>query len=576
MSILKDVFSYTDFSGGMNRKAASNRLPENQYQLIINGRTRYSDIRPIHKPKNLKGDIPTGRNMQTIFAASPFLFVFIDGVPYYKNFQKDPDGNFERLSSFEPLDRDIDRIYVESVPRSISNLRRTTRNFNDIEQGVALGVSTKPSPQAIICQDGINQPRLIYDGLQVKIAQTLAQWESDGDPDLDNREYIPIGKQMLYHGNILYIVSPDGLELFRSVSGRPLDFVVAIKEDGDHLSPLEDGLQEASRLSHRIGYSAITNIGKLTSPLVDPSLTAPMFVSTGSYSWAVIPDYQRTVFGEPLFNNFDLFPTGPVSDSAFINILGDSVFVDESGIRSFNAVRQLGTEGENSVFSAQVDDLFEGIVQEDPTAILFDNYAYIAVETIFGQAVLVYDTINQNYAGIDLYSNVTGRIKQFAELKVNGERKLFFITDDGNLFEAFADEEIETCKVYTREKTIAKADAEYIPQKLNVKFRDVASAGTVRAQVFVDKRGTVIKNKTVTPSGVVGTVPKSIPENDIDNNATDTLPFTFIDSTRRGGDVAVYIEFDFEAKLSRIEVEADMQTKPSVTTKQASRMFTQQ
>jgi len=78
----------------------------------------------------------------------------------------------------------------------------------------------------------------------------------------DRREYVPVGKQMLWHDGILYVVSPNGKQIFRSVTGRPLDFMVNITPSGDK-DPLE-AVGGASSVSHSVDFEPITSINRLS------------------------------------------------------------------------------------------------------------------------------------------------------------------------------------------------------------------------------------------------------------------------------------------------------------------------
>jgi hypothetical protein len=315
-----------DFSGGMLQAVNSARLSNSQYTLLINGRNRYADIRPIKKAKNLTGRLQSG-NYQAIFASDPYLFMFVDGVAYVTDLtgqSSSDDVYFQSVNGFSAMDRTVDRIYVESVPSSTANHDRKLVDSLDISAGVKLGSSILASPQCLVCQDTINRPRLIFSPSHARTAQDFNDWyRSEDVPSMDQREYIPIGGKMLYTDGILYIV--NGSEIYRSVFGRPLDFVIAVDENGDKLPVQGVDIPEASRLSHRVGYEDITSIQKINTKVYESTLAGGFFVSTGKFSWVVIPNLLDTLYGEPKFKNIDLFPTGPVNNFSFINIEGDIV-----------------------------------------------------------------------------------------------------------------------------------------------------------------------------------------------------------------------------------------------------------
>jgi hypothetical protein len=174
------------------------------------------------------------------------------------------------------------------------------------------------------------------------------------------------------------------------------------------------------------------------------------FVSTLRDSTKVVPDFSSLVWGEPQFDNVPLFPTGALNQFSFVDVLGDSAFIDFTGVRSFNAVTQFRYEGKNSPFSRKVYNLFKDVTQTTPCCGRFDNYILFAVETIYGSAVLIYDEIAQAWVGLDLFPGVAA-IKQFAEIKTRTARRLLFITTDHKLYEAYASPVTAPLKIYVGE-----------------------------------------------------------------------------------------------------------------------------
>ena len=72
-------------------------------------------------------------------------------------------------------------------------------------------------------------------------------------------------------------------------------------------------------------------------------------------------------------------------------------------MRSFNAVMQSKNEGRNSIFSLKVARLFKDVVQDTRkcAAIVFDDYALFACNTIFGHGILVFDTLTKQFVSFD-------------------------------------------------------------------------------------------------------------------------------------------------------------------------------
>jgi hypothetical protein len=180
---------------------------------------------------------------------------------------------------------------------------------------------------------------------------------------------------MSYDNNTRYILNQGnggrpGNKFLRSVSGMPMNFMIAITAEGNKLP---QAVGNAEQLAHAVGFDGITCMCAINSPERD------LFVSTGRYSWFVRPDDQNLFFGEPRFFNISLFSTGPVNQFSFTEMIGDSSFIDVSGLRSFNAVMQVKVEGTNSPFSKQVSRFFKGIEQGEPCCIVHDNYVFFAV-----------------------------------------------------------------------------------------------------------------------------------------------------------------------------------------------------
>jgi len=241
-----------------------------------------------------------------------------------------------------------------------------------------------------------------------------------------SREYVPIGKQMTFFNNKLFIISPDGTLIYHSVSGRPLDFVVAITgETGDKVNA-DETIGGAPGSSYTVGYNVVTALTVMNNEA--------LFVSTQGGSYGVTLNYDTTVFAEPMFKKQLLFTANSINQRSFVDLLGDFAFIDPEGLRSFNAVVQSKNEGRNSIFSLKVARLFKGIVQDTKkcAAIVYDDYALFACNTIFGHGILVYDTLTQQFVSFDQLtddsnSNI-GPVIEFAKVETNNKRELFAIT----------------------------------------------------------------------------------------------------------------------------------------------------
>lgn len=564
----KFKFLDSTFAGGMRRNVAPSQLTEGEYALCINARSRYGTIRPIKFPKNLSTELPSGR-FQGIYGLSSILLVFKDGKLYARDyaaainaFSLDPDFS---------LDQNVDTIYAQAVPASWLNIQRKASDDTNQQEPVLLQSPIAGTPQALVCQDGVSRPRLVFSVGSSRPAKDINEWNDSEITTEDKREYVPIGKQMLYYDNILYIVSPDGKEIYRSVTGRPLDFVVAIDSNGKKLPLLTSGKPEASRLSYAVDYNAITCIRDVGVPMSNDTQNRPgFFVGTLYNSWIVYPDYTLTLFGEPTFGKIPLFPSGPLNQESLTPLLGDTAFISESNITTFNSVNVLSSEGKNAPFFDDIYRLFDGVVQDITAAITFDNYGYLAVKTVYGYGVLVYDTQREKFVALDMYPEVTEAIKQFAEVKVAGIRRLFFITNT-KIFEAFAGTETAIVSLYTREWKAEDSETDLIPRRIRVTLRDIEEAGDLTLTPFVAG----LRGETQTQSVIANITPPSIPL---------TLPFgagttkteedkTFVlELPDKGKTLGLFITMNFQADLVSIESVAEGETR-AVGDEEAGKIF---
>ncbi len=209
------------------------------------------------------------------------------------------------------------------------------------------------------------------------------------------------------------MVSADRKRILRSVSGRPIDFVVNVDINGS-----KGG--DAETVSYAVSSEDITCLSILN--------TGELLIGTINGMYPIVLNYDKVIFQEPTFLNNSSISAGVTNQNSFIDILGDYAFIDKDGLRSFNAVSQLRNEGRNSLFSTLVNSLFVNISQNNLTsAYVFDNYAFFAVNTIYGPVVLVYDTTRQKWVSIDTLG--VPSIKQFASVKQSANPRLYFITD---------------------------------------------------------------------------------------------------------------------------------------------------
>lgn len=546
------------FSGGLNQEIDSTRLSRDQYPLLINGRSRYDTVTNIRLPLQINDGAIAGNNYQNITAADHKLIIFVDGKPFCKDLDF-PNSGFMPLS-IPPLDANVPLIFTELVPNSYSNFnRKVDSNVSQKNTDVELTSIINQTPQTIVCQDGINQPIGIFTTNAGRQLKKYAEWT------LADREYVPVGNQMLYHEGILYIVSKDKRRIYRSITGRGLDFMVVIQPgDAGDKFPLEDE-GGAETVSHAVDFNEITSLNKLTTE------DGAFFVSTKKSSYAVVPLVQPEdlILGEPTFGNRFLFSAGCVSPYAFIELLGDFAFQDFNGLRSFNAVLQLKNEGSNSPFSKRIGPILQGISQDYVAAINFDNYALFACNTIYGRGIVVYDTLSRTFVAVDIYPGIS-QIKQFAEVKNSaGERFLFFITTDNKLYQAFAGD-ISTTKLLVGEWCSNDPKLEQRWSQLKLVFIDCKTEGNVNVKTFVDRKLNLDLNSTLfqRTNNQNNTIPIEPPYG---TSLVDNVQILSYDIARakQGWKAGFMISWDMEATLSHIGLITSVESNINSVTTQA-------
>jgi len=450
-------YNQTSFIGGMNLLLNDTHLQPNQYRVLFNGRNRYDRLDLVLSSAEDKL-APFGVK-QGMVTFGEFEILFVSGKAYYKYYTstKWTIINGFSMSAVAP------RYWMQMVPVSETNYVRVAASYTNptgsgtlqanaagaIAKNNVIGAAMGDIP-GLLVQDNINQPRFIFlgdDGMPtVRTTQKFEQWHiTFTDPtntvvakDGDQREYVPIGNAMAIVDGILYITSPDTTLIYRSVEGRPLDFVVNVVNTlADHTtSPpfTQFGGGDANTTSYSVGVGGITCLRQMS----DGSL----FVSASNANFSVAKNFSPDapkIFGEYTFIRKFLFNANCLSDRAILDSVGDTKFIDLTGVRSFNAIQQSqGNEGRNSPFTATIQAAFQNIVQ-NPTfvaAILYDDYELYAVNTIFGPVIAVYDTINSCWTGFDIDQCKGKRIKQLVKIEL-AFQALFAITEDDKIYRLY-------------------------------------------------------------------------------------------------------------------------------------------
>lgn len=552
------------FLGGMNQRVDPTRLEGDAYYLLVNGRVRKDIVEPIRKPLPLTSITPQGK-YQGIYAAGQYSILLVDGKAYIKN-NEDINTAYVRIVDFQ-LDPNVDNIFAELVPASTWDYARAyqgssflTTNPQETASEPLTSYNNEPSitnagsEVAAIFNDGINQPIAVTSQGTARQLQTFTEWNKI------TREYVPVGKQIVEYDGIVYIVSPDGREIFRSVSGRPMDFMVPISNEGDKL---QGG--DASSVSVRVSYNVITCITKT-------NLASGIFVGTKYDSKILVPRTDVLIFSEPTYRKVDLFPTGPLNQFSIVDLNGDIGFIDYGGIRSFNATESLQVESNNTPLSSPVANLFQGVSQTVTACADFDDYAFFAVNTIYGYGVLVYDKTLEKFVSFDQYAGV-GIIRQFAVIKTSIGRKLLFITTDNVLYEAFAGTEVERVQLYIGEWCSNNPSIEHKTMALNTIFLDASSAGELDATLYVDRKLGKQQTRTIRQTASDVSLPIEIPFGNTEEDNVQNISFNFQDVSPQGWKVGFLLEWQCQANLSHIRVETSPTLQRKASIEQQARDF---
>ena len=535
------------FQGGMNQQVDYALLGEGEYPLLVNGRVRDGVVTGIKKPLllGLNNGMPNGTNMQGVYSIGQYSIVFLDGFAYVRDFGT-ADTKWNKLVGFQ-MDANAEYIYAEAVPASRTNFQRTLNDGNDVTKGVAFKSSVNQQAASIICQDGINQPLIIgFDG-SVRVSQTYEQWTKEFP------EYVPIGKQMLWKDPVLYTVSPDGKQVYRSVSGRPFDHMIIVDTNGEKQA--DPNVGNAGKVSFGVSGVSVKAIKDLNS--TDNSI----YVSTGFASYFVLPDFTQTFFGEPTYTQQYKADSGSINQFSYSQELGDQLYVDKYGIRSFNAAVISPESGKNLPFSKKVWKLFgtesEPVEQDVVAMCKFSNYTFAAMKTIFGYRVLVHDELNNQFVSLDNWTNGVA-IKMFSEVNVSGIRMLLFITVDGKCYQAFGNQNEAITGIYIgnftgkfQESPSSEVENTRVYQKLDqviVSFTDVLEPGIVLATPYADSKAFDQRQQYVSQDNDI--VPDNVaPIPNPETNKLRTVTFNFNPQAVVGKEIGCYFEWDFKANL---------------------------
>lgn len=531
-----------DFSGGMQQRFDGSKSDfEKTYRLLVNGRVRRNTVQPVLGPSEITSSLPATGVVQGLYTFDTYVLVFIAGRAYVRNFA--PEAPTWTAINDLQMSTTAETIYVELVPESTVNNVRTAENSTAT---VNLTTASSSSPSCLIVCDGENQPWVIFPDGGARITKNYTQWSQT------DREYVPIMKYPTLVGGILYGVMADArgkfTQIVRSVSGRPLDFMVAINSQGDKVSTLENQ-SGAKSTATNVSFNELTALKAINA--VDGAFLA----STLRSSYLVIPDYSRLLYGEHQWRHQFLFNVGAISPFAIADMFGDTAVVYPGGIRTFNGVAQSKFEGRNSALSQAIQNLFGDTNQVTAAAVEFDNYVGFGVNTVHGPGIVWWDSTLGAFVAFDSTLGV-GVVKQFATIITPTVQRLFFRTESGKIYEAFAGARQRVTLVL---QDLACTASEFLAVKvLMARFIRCRAAGYAQLSVYSAGRLTET-NANLIPAGDVDysanrqPVPGSVAITERDETVVNFEP-----SPDMAGRTVLALSWDADAELTDLVIDTSM------------------
>ena len=530
------VVTKTNWLGGMNQLSDITKLKEDEYWVLINARIRKNAVEAVNLPLDVTNNLSTVGNIQDITAAGSLLVAFAGGQAFYKL----TNGTWLSIASFA-MGSTTPRVFTALIPSSTVNFTRAvTSSTGTLTLGGAVGAT----PSALIVMDGVSQPWIIFPDGTSRVTGTYLTWS------IAVPEYVPVANFPMFYNGVLYAVAPEILtpttgtkynQIVRSVTGAPLNFVVAVTPAGNKTSANEtEG--GALAMATNVDYNNVTCLAPMNAN------DGGFFVGTQNSSFLVYPDYNNLIYAEPTFRNQSITSIGPLNPDSVVDVLGDVAFVHDTGIRSFNGITQFRFEGRNAPFSGPINSLLDGITQTSSATGTHDNYALFAVTTIYGNGILWYDMLLQKFASLDIYPGV-GTILKFASTLDNGTRYTYFMTATG-VYRLFGSDQKATVTLYGSEIVPSDNYKSVKMQSLRLGFNGVAIGGTVEASLYVNGQYCNRKVVTINPLPFNAQSSVSIPYNGgLSEGVFASAEINFMDVAPEGDRVGVMIRFDTDGLL---------------------------
>lgn len=473
------LFKQDNFSRGLDAEYSRIKPQEGAYPLLINGRTRSGVPTPVKQHKKITG-LPHGI-LQDIAVVGDLLIAIVAGKVFYRNLAG--DNLWNSLSANAILDTTVDEVYTRLLPvtSNFFNLRGEPDWTNNV-----FNANIASQPQALYASDGLNPAVLINASGFYTTAGDYNTW-SQNDPT-----YIPVGTIPCVSGQKFFLVSQDKKVIYQSVSGRATDFMVNRDTNGNKGGP-------ANTMQIAVDYNDITAL----IPTQDNGLMACTLYAT----YFIFPDTNAKLFGEYRYRSEMAFPVGCVNHKSIVDLVGDTAFITQTGIQSFNVASQLKRESNNFPLGAKIQRYLAN-PQYDTAAINFDDYALFSMNTTFGRAVVIYDTIREQFVSID---TGFGTVKKFAIYRASGQLRLFFSNTDDELYEAYAGEEYAILRILLGDYSAQDAAAMHAVDKLYASFTNIRGEVPVELSVYSDNRLVQTTNAVLTSNSIVTAAPTVYP-----------------------------------------------------------------
>lgn len=544
------IYNQAKFDAGLNFITSDLNIANNGYYYIVNARNRFGEIEAINGSiKNTT--VPPGKKQGHIGLGN-ILIEFIAGNAWYNI-----DGSpiWAKVPGFT-MNTAVDKIYSLAVPASTFNFSRALNISGNVKDPIKnTNFKVNGTIAGVIVQDNINQPYIIYQDLVTgnllsRKTQTYAEWTLN-----TKMEYVPIGNQMMFLDQKVFIVSPNNKYIYQSISGRPIDFMINVDINGNKLATEDAG--GAISLSFAFDSDDITAIKPANIP-------DSFLYCTARNTRIITLDFQNTIFGEPTYSQAAELVVGVVNQDSVLDILGDYALIDFEGVKSFNAVAQLKWEGRNAIFSLQLSRILKGIKQTRCRSILFNNFALFAIDTVWGFLIAVYDTLLNCWVAFDIIAGLSS-VREFAILTTPERDKLFAITENDDLFELYADEDNrEAPSMHTRafsrvlEPLYMQASISFQQKSeyLKLYFRDSFQDTQVVVTEFCDgKRSQRLTKNLPSQKTGIGPAPIYPPVIPSVNVRAQSLTFNLSgDTTFEAAKNSFVIQWKGSAKLQALEL----------------------